>query len=116
MPRIQRRLLVFALCALAACTLSPNVKDGQIRCKGPTEYPSGYTCVTGDQTSTAGVCCKDKGCWNKLFSGDAGAEAPITRLDGATDLPFDSASPDGAPDVPRDSMPDIPFAADAAQD
>ena len=115
-PRIQWQVLVFAVCAFAACRFSPAVQDGRIRCTGPKECPPGYACVMGDQTSKVGLCCKDKGCWNKLFPGDAG-DAPIARLDGlGPETRSDSSAALDSLSGSRDSTSDIPRTADTTQD
>ena len=117
MTNSQYRLLVSDAVALVSCTFSPNVREGQIHCYGPTECPSGYTCVTAGQ-KFPGVCCRDLNCRSSLMTppDGGGGDGPMTMLDSLASEVGTNDTTVGAPDAPQGSTPDVPAGSDVAQD
>ena len=110
MSRTKHGLLVFAACALAACTFTPNVPSGNVICHKPADCPSDYICEpVAKVNGVVSVCCKNRGCTTTLTPDQIAPIEAIAQRDGGGN------STDGS-DAPyaRDGLWELDSASDEA--
>jgi hypothetical protein len=74
-------ILISHYLSLGACSFSPKIPDGTVRCRNNYDCPSGFACIKSAITDEIGICCSNARCDDKLIQiTDANAHPSLNEV------------------------------------